>query len=232
MVRNHTADGIPILGGQCRPCYRTQKRLLHALNRDKDNAYHRDWRAAHREEINAYDRARYTADPVPKRLRNRRRRLQYPLQKQAEGRQYRATLRGKEVARTAFARRKARKRDLPVAFTTDDWAYALSYWHYACVVCGAQDGLLHILAQEHWIALSHPACPGTVATNILPLCDGRWGCNQRKGTKDGQAFLSMLGVFANEPPGKPVGLFKLKRGELLQTGLYRDFDMRSKMRSH
>ncbi len=189
IVRQRHPGGGCTLGGQCKDCYRRRQRVYHAAHRDHENAEHRQWRTAHKEEINARQRTKYAENPVPRRERNRRRRLLYPLAKQIEGQQYRATARGKEVARTAFARRKARKLGLPCTFTTDDWKYTLEYWYYTCAICGAQDGLLHMLAQEHWIALSHPHSPGTVATNMLPLCDGTFGCNQRKGKKDGWTFL-------------------------------------------
>lgn len=78
----------------------------------------------------------------------------------------------------------ARKRSLPIAFSNSDWEDALDYWGYQCAICGRPRGLWHTLAQDHWIPLSDPRCPGTLPTNILPLCHGEGGCNNSKGNKD------------------------------------------------
>ncbi len=39
---------------------------------------------------------------------------------------------------------------------------------------------------DHWIAISdlRPDNPGTVATNMIPLCHGISGCNNKKQNKD------------------------------------------------
>jgi hypothetical protein len=44
---------------------------------------------------------------------------------------------------------------------------------------------------DHWIALSDPRPdnPGTVPTNIVPLCHGIGGCNNRKSNRDPVEFL-------------------------------------------
>jgi ribosomal protein L37AE/L43A len=82
-----------------------------------------------------------------------------------------------------------RKRSLPHAFTQQDWERALEYWGYRCAVCGRPRGLWHTLAADHWIPLTHPDCPGTVPTNIIPLCHGEGGCNNSKGKKMPDAWL-------------------------------------------
>ena len=94
-----------------------------------------------------------------------------------------------EIARRSYERRRAKKNGAPYDFTEEDWRYALTYWNQACAVCEAQDGFWHNIAQDHWIALSLPDTPGTVPSNILPLCNKNFGCNQRKGVKDGWTFL-------------------------------------------
>ena len=82
-----------------------------------------------------------------------------------------------------------RKRSLPHSFTQQDWERALEYWGYRCAVCGRPRGLWHTLAADHWIPLTHPDCPGTVPTNIIPLCHGEGGCNNSKGKKMPDAWL-------------------------------------------
>lgn len=86
--------------------------------------------------------------------------------------------------------RRARKRNLPDTLTTTQWRDCLNYFNHRCAVCGRPKGFWHTLAQEHWQALADPRPdnPGTVATNILPMChsikDGTGGCNNSKGNLD------------------------------------------------
>lgn len=88
----------------------------------------------------------------------------------------------------------ARKRSLPDTFTERDWQRALEYWGYKCAVCGRPRGLWHTLAADHWIPLTSPDCPGTIPTNIIPLCHGEGGCNNSKRSKMPEVWLiSKLG---------------------------------------
>lgn len=91
-------------------------------------------------------------------------------------------------------RRLARKRNLPDTFTAADWQHALDYFDGCCAACGRPAGLWHTIAADHWIALSDPACPGTVPTNIVPLChprkDGGSSCNVSKHNKNAEQWLA------------------------------------------
>ena len=82
-----------------------------------------------------------------------------------------------------------RKRELPNSFTSTQWQRALDYWGHKCAVCGRPRGLWHTISQDHWIPLSSPDCPGTDATNILPLCCGVDGCNNSKGYQRPETWL-------------------------------------------
>ena len=106
------------------------------------------------------------------------------------------------------ARRKARKLNLPDNFTADDWECALNYFRNCCAVCGRQIGLWHRMAADHWIPLTSPDCPGTVAWNMVPLCHGVDGCNNSKkdkpptdwliekfGPRKGRAILKRIEAF-------------------------------------
>ena len=91
----------------------------------------------------------------------------------------------KERFRIGYSRRRARKLQLPDTFTPDEWDYCLEYFNYTCPVCNRQ---LRDLFGEiephigHWIPLSYDGDdnPGTVATNIVCLCNS---CNLSKGAK-------------------------------------------------
>jgi hypothetical protein len=88
-------------------------------------------------------------------------------------------------------RRKARKRSLPDTMTEAQVAFLYQYWHFACAVCGEEEGLFGLqLVMDHWIALSDARCPGTVATNMVLLCNGTGGCNTSKNGKDPVLWLT------------------------------------------
>lgn len=82
-----------------------------------------------------------------------------------------------------------RKASLPNTLTTQQWNACLDYWQFACAVCGCSslDGFM--ITADHWIPLSSPNCPGTIATNTIPLCQGVDGCNNRKGNFDPDVWL-------------------------------------------
>lgn len=82
-----------------------------------------------------------------------------------------------------------RRRSLPVNFSTREWEIAQTYWAHRCAICDRPRGLWHTLSQDHWIPLTDPHCPGTIPTNILPLCYGTDGCNNSKGKKTPEFWL-------------------------------------------
>lgn len=89
-------------------------------------------------------------------------------------------------------RRRARKLNLPDTWTQKHWQFALNYFNGCCAVCGRQlTNLLntHKPAADHWIPLVNPTCPGTVPENIVPLCHGIGGCNNKKSSKDPEQWL-------------------------------------------
>lgn len=97
-------------------------------------------------------------------------------------------LANKDKYRIYKVNRRARVNSLPNTFTSDDWQRALSYFNGCCAVCGRQLHDLfstHTAGADHWIPLSYEGAdnPGTVATNIVPLCHGVNGCNESKFNK-------------------------------------------------
>lgn len=99
----------------------------------------------------------------------------------------------RQKARIHSQRRRTRKHALPEDFTTEDWQRALDYFNGCCAVCGRQlDDLFgtHTAHADHWIPLSSPDCPGTVRTNIIPLCGQVNGCNNSKSDKQPEAWLT------------------------------------------
>jgi hypothetical protein len=86
-------------------------------------------------------------------------------------------------------RRQSLLTSLPHTFTEEQHQFMDQYWGFACAVCGNQEGLLWTLALDHWIPLTSPDCPGTIASNLLPLCHGQGGCNNRKHNKMPSVWL-------------------------------------------
>ena len=91
-------------------------------------------------------------------------------------------------------RRRTLKSVLAYDFTLDDESRALDYWNGRCAVCDRPLIDLfgeHYAAMDHWIALSDPRPdnPGTVPTNMIPLCHGVGGCNNKKGNRDPVEWL-------------------------------------------
>ncbi len=86
-------------------------------------------------------------------------------------------------------RYRLRKRSLPNDYPAAERRRAMDYWKGACAICGRPAGLWHTVVLDHWIPLSHPDCPGTIATNMIPMCHGNDGCNNHKHAKAPEQFL-------------------------------------------
>lgn len=85
--------------------------------------------------------------------------------------------RNPDKVRAIQLRRAERIAALPNDFTESDWRHCLDYFGHRCAVCGRPQGLWHSIAKAHWIPLMRDDCPGTIPENIIPLCNGRDGCN-------------------------------------------------------
>lgn len=99
-----------------------------------------------------------------------------------------------EYLRIAQLKRRARKRELPSKFSVQDWHNCLTYWSNKCAVCGyceSDPNNKRILVSDHWIPLTSTDCPGTVLTNIIPLCQGKDGCNNSKSDSDPEKWLTI-----------------------------------------
>lgn len=165
-------------------------------------AYDRSYRLEHSEEIRLRKQATYMANLEENRRKkresyqkNRENHLAYTRQwSKANPEQVRVIKRrykrnNPEQGRIHASRRRARKYDLPDTFTRTERAFMLQYWHHACAVCGNQEGFFWRLADDHWDPIASPTCPGTVAENMIPLCDGQGGCNNSKHKREPQAWL-------------------------------------------
>lgn len=98
-----------------------------------------------------------------------------------------------EIVNARNNRRRASKRNLPNGFTSIDWLACCAYFSGRCAVCGYAPDHHRKLAMDHWIPLSdpRPENPGTVPTNIVPLCHGLGGCNNSKKSSDPIEWLNV-----------------------------------------
>lgn len=171
---------------------REYKRKYRQNNFEKVDSYQKEYRQSHADAKREYNKQYYSehADKI------RRQKREYRRKNAAEiceyGRHWRKVNPRKQAV--GAQRKRARKRELPNNFTSTNWESCLKYFEHKCAVCGRPAGLWHFIAMDHWIPLSSPNCPGTVATNIAPLCHhkqgGSDGCNNSKSSRDPIAWLT------------------------------------------
>lgn len=167
---------------------REEKRQYREENKEAIAKKKHDYHAVNRERISAWRKLYYA--------RNSRHLRDYQKKHKAANsslikRRY-AVYRQSGGARVSQNNRRARSLSLVATFTTQQWHYALDYFRGCCAVCGRQLKDLfgtHTVAQDHWIPLSSPNCPGTTVTNIVPLCHGEDGCNNSKKDRDPLEWL-------------------------------------------
>lgn len=140
-------------------------REKHKLQRNKTSSV---WKNNHREHVSAYNRAWRQAHPTYDTIYCRL----YP-----------------EKIALIVHRRRARKQGLPDTFTLEQEQFGRRYFHYACAYCGNEEGFQWKVVMDHFIPIASPSCPGTIATNMVPSCQGMGSCNNSKSARDPQEWL-------------------------------------------
>lgn len=97
-------------------------------------------------------------------------------------------------------RRNGRLNRLPRCFSSLDWDRAIAHFKCSCAYCGRRVPY-ELLTRDHFIATTHPRCPGTVVTNIVPAC---LRCNTEKSDRDPAEYLA-------EKYGETAGFAKVVR---------------------
>lgn len=182
-----------VLGSWCRICCRATNRIRYQENKDEILEYHRERYLENKDKINQRTRKYDQANKDKIRERKRKYYLANRDRKREVGRMYRQNNQDKERERHRkyhqenpekrhihVLRYRARKLSLPDTFTHEQWLTCLEYHHYCCAVCGKQ--LRDLLGEiepnaDHWIPLNSDKCPGTIATNMICLCNS---CNSSK----------------------------------------------------
>jgi len=206
--------------GSCKACIRQQAKKYREQNPGKVQKSKKRYYEQHREEILARDKKHYEKNKneilqQAAQYREEHReeirqwhceyRRQNLKKRRAKDRRYYRENRTKalersreyrqrpEVHRRIIAKNrlyKANKQSLPNSFTETDWQYALDYWHGCCAVCERPPGFWHKIVMDHWIPISDPKCPGTIPSNIIPLCHGVGGCNNNKHSQDPEDWIT------------------------------------------
>ncbi len=151
---------------------RARARKNYAKNPEKARENARKWHKKNPEKANEYERKRRAENPEKVRKSARKWQTENP-----------------EKINEYERKRRALLHELPFNFPPWMKQRALDYFHNCCAVCGRQledlfDG--HKAALNHWIAIKDPRPdnPGTVSTNMIPLCDGTDGCSNSKNKND------------------------------------------------
>lgn len=168
---------------------RARYRLRPEQKREQDRLY----RERNKDQIEARRKARYIQNNhyIKARTREYRRRNRDHVRQQSREYYKKHTVQ----MRLYSSKRRSQKLNLPYGFSERDWKRCLEYFHHCCAVCGRQSSNLfneYHLAQDHWIPVSDTRIdnPGTVPTNIVPLCHGVEGCNNSKNNKDPIKWLA------------------------------------------
>lgn len=159
---------------------RQRRREYYAANPEKHLQYRTKYRTENRDSLLERRRTKYAQNREMERLRTRNWRKNNPDRARQSIQRYAKSEHGRLMDKARQQNRRARVRDLPSEFTTQDWIACVDYFGGCCAVCGRQPGLWHTLASDHWIPLNSRECPGTVPYNIVPLCHGDGGCNNSK----------------------------------------------------
>lgn len=184
--------GKTYLKKMCRICWRAKQKAYNDRTRDQDRARRHAWKAANPDKVATQKKRSYERN----REHNLARSERWFYANQEHSRElsrnnyYANRTERIQTAMINTVKRMARKKNLPDTFTEKDWDRALDYFDYSCAVCGRMADEYRSIAMDHWIPLTDPNCPGTVPTNIVPLCHGRDGCNNSKGNKDPIQWLN------------------------------------------
>lgn len=183
---------------KCKECAKLKSREWVAENRERNKENCKRYYEENQEQVQAYRKGhaeqialgkRSWRKANPDKVKKQKSESQKRHRDSANVRSRRYIQNNPEKVNLRVHARIARKRELPFAFTPEDWERCLEHFHHCCAVCGRPAGFWHTIAKDHWIPVNYKGDdnPGTVPTNIVPLChstrDGEGGCNNSKKNK-------------------------------------------------
>jgi 5-methylcytosine-specific restriction endonuclease McrA len=128
----------------------------------------------------ARDRMRRLRQEQPESVKDAKRRYA----KSDRGRQHK-----RERSRVDNAKRRQRNTEHSFLWSQRDWERVQQMFGGRCAYCGS-GGPFH---QDHFIPLSHTACPGTIPGNIVPACPP---CNLSKSARDPFEWVSCVATLS------------------------------------
>lgn len=179
----------------CKPCKSSSDKYYRNLPEARQRDFDRKRSPEYRERNREYARSCREDPEKNKVILGRKRSPEYRALERASKKALRQKPRYRLLHNIRNHNRRARNKLLEAHFSDTDWLNCLLHFNHSCAVCGRPQGLWHTLAADHWIPLSHPNCPGTVPVNIVPLCHGIGGCNNKKGDRQPDEWL--FGQFTN-----------------------------------
>ncbi len=178
--------------GHCSSCSKGRYKIWYENNKEFSIQKIKEWGEKNPEKTRAY-KTKYAKENPEKIRQSQRNFYQNHLEEERERSRKKKNIRD-EIIRGA--RYRARKLGLPDHWHRKNGDFAFQYWHYACAVCGKENGMWNVIAFDHWIPIASEKCPGTIPTNMLPLCHliknapfNSSCCNNSKGAKDPVAWL-------------------------------------------
>ena len=178
--------------GDCSSCSKGKHKKWYENNKEFAIQRIKEWGERNPEKVSTY-KAKYARENPEKVRKSQRDFYQNHLEEERERSRKKKNIRD-EIIRGA--RYRARKLGLPDNWHRINGDFAFRYWHYACAVCGKENGMWNIIAFDHWIPIAREDCPGTIPTNMLPLCHLTKNapfnspcCNNSKGAKDPVLWL-------------------------------------------
>jgi len=206
------------LRGSCKVCEAEHKRQYYQENKDAITKRCRQYYQENKEYYAEYDRQRRqeNKDAIAEYNRqhyqeNKEYYAGYKRQHYQENKEYYAEYarqyrqENRDKMRVHDQRYIARKNSLPDTFTDEHCKAMLEYFNHACAVCKRPFDLFTGYELDHWLpidtSISGVECPGTVVTNMVPLCgnrhgfNGYTGCNPSKSNKHPETWL--IEVYGN-----------------------------------
>lgn len=161
-------------------------------NKEKILAQVAQYRDANREYIRAWHRNHYTQNKERMLEVDREYRRKNKDATKARMKRYREMHRAETRMRNRL--RKVALKFSNRDYTSQDWNNCLAHWQNKCAICNRPASVSEgrSICADHWIPLAKGGV--THKSNILPLCHGNDGCNNKKHDKDPiQWLIAALG---------------------------------------
>jgi len=168
----------------CRPCQSERYRKWRTENHEYHAERNRKWGQANKGLIAARNKLFRERNPEKIAARKREYHAKNAGYVRAKVEAWRKA--NPDKRRAQIEKRRTLKCGLPCDWTDADIRFGLDFWSNACAACRTPFGLIATPQWDHWIPIANPNCPGTIITNMVPLC---LFCNSTKGERPAAKWL-------------------------------------------